>query len=194
MVTDAADPSFRPLELAPFSGRPWRTAQVRGGWWGWDLRGGVCTCMIDRVFATYIHTHTELISVLTDLFFHHTPQTLDVSPVVATAFGICEIHRVKAEDGTVRSMDYTVNTTRRHAPHWPFRTIKLPHTPQHTRRRSRAGSGSTRRTRSTSWRGWPQTNNPTSESSKRGRSSSMLMGKAGGSSFCLSSGSTATRG
>lgn len=30
VVKDAADPNFRPLELAPFSGRPWRTAQVRG--------------------------------------------------------------------------------------------------------------------------------------------------------------------
>lgn len=34
--------------------------------------------------------------------FHPHKQTLEVFPVVATAFGVCEIHTIKAEDGTVR--------------------------------------------------------------------------------------------
>lgn len=57
-----------------------------------------------------MRTHVEYVGRLTG-FFHRTPQTMEASPVVATAFGVCEIHRVKAEDGTVHLFDYMVNDT-----------------------------------------------------------------------------------
>ncbi len=84
-------------------------------------------------------------------------QTLEVFPVVATTFGVCEIHRVRGEDGKVREcVRVCVRTSALGFGHTsvdcaPIEikplTLALPSTHTHAHRKSTGGCGSTRRTR-----------------------------------------------